>query len=228
MSGLERSAELPRRQRLRELVDELAAAYGGVQHDVELRLARTQFDKRRGRVFDDDAIYEDHMALFLEWYVIERHAGCQTRPVVRELSRKALGSEDREILVSLARSYRSVFEVVGHLSPHKKGGVQAIRLYDLVKSSYWAARWWHPVEGMSQGEIFEARLLPWRGDVVLGPSMLFHPTNARKLIHGLIESWQQSGELALAADRLAAMRLRQSRFRNISMENIYNSKRVAQ
>ena len=41
-------------------------------YSKDLLLARKEYQKYTGEIFEDDKSYEDRMALFLEWYIFER------------------------------------------------------------------------------------------------------------------------------------------------------------
>ena len=41
-------------------------------YSKDLLLARKEYQKYSGEIFEDDKSYEDRMALFLEWYIFER------------------------------------------------------------------------------------------------------------------------------------------------------------
>lgn len=206
---------------VRGAIDVLAERYGAGEHKGEIEAAREQFDSRRGRAFDDDPVYADHMALFLEWYLLERPMDQSgVAPVVVAL-RCAELARIRALLVSLANSHRSVFEVTRWTDT-------TAFLQDLVGGGRWRARCERSWAALDPREIFEGRLIPWEGEVVLGPTVLFHPRQAREAVHRLIEVRRNRGQL----DRevvfdLAEMRLRFSRLRHIAVEHVYRERSLA-
>lgn len=220
MSERPPNAEGPAAEELGRLVDEIGARYAQGPYEAEIRAARAGFDDARGRVFDDDGLFAEHMALFLEWYVVERPLKREGETPLRVmLGSGELSEADRPLAEALARSHRSAFEVVG-LRP------AGLRLYDLIGDSFW----WLPLGrgpgvGIVRGEIFEARLLPWQGAVALGPQVFYQPREAHDAIHRLIEARGKRGRLDEGlVFELAEMRLRHSRFRNIAVEHIYRDR----
>ena len=81
-----------------------AAAHAG-----ELVAAREEWDARTGKVFDDDPLYEERTAAFLEWYVLER--GAEAGPTFVERALHAATDGDRQGLTLLSRTHRSLFLV---------------------------------------------------------------------------------------------------------------------
>lgn len=224
MSERPPNAEGPAAEEIGRLVDEIGARYAQGPYEAEIRAARTAFDDARGRVFDDDGLFAEHMALFLEWYVVERPLKREGETPLRiMLGSGELSEADLPLAKALARSHRSAFEVVA-LRP------AGLRLYDLVGDSFW----WLPLGrgpgvGIVRGEIFEARLLPWQGAVALGPQVFYQPREAHDAIHRLIELRGKRGRLDEGlVFELAEMRLRHSRFRNIAVDHIYRDRPAAQ
>lgn len=203
----------------RELIDDVGARYGTGPHEAEIRAARQEFDELRGRVFDDDDLYQQHMALFLEWYVLDRPLGGDPRTPLRlALAAGEIEASALPLARALARSHRSVFEVV-------RARGEGLRLYDLVGDSFWYVPLERPVVGVVRGEIFEARLYAWDGAVRLGPHVFYHPRSAHDAIHALVQQRSAAGALdASLVFELAEMRLRHSRFRNIAIDHIYRSR----
>ncbi|MCK5800724.1 MAG: hypothetical protein KAI47_26235 [Deltaproteobacteria bacterium] len=201
------------------LIDDIGTRYGAGAFDDEIRAARKDFDALRGRVFDDDTIYPTHMAFFLEWYVIERAlTGREASPLVAALEAGEVADARRPLAEALAHSHRALFEV---LRAEERG----LRLYDFVGDCFWWAHLGRPWVGVVRGEIFEGRLIPWEGGVRLGPHVFYHPREAHDAIRCLVEARSAAGRLdtSLPFD-LAEMRLRESRFRNIAIDQIYRDR----
>jgi hypothetical protein len=195
------------------VIERLAAIYTTSPWITEMERARQEYDAARGRVYDDDELFEAHIAGFLEWYVLERPLPDGQPPVVVAL-REAGVAEERQ-LRALALSYRSVFEVVDTFAGE-------LLLSDLVSDGLWRVDQDPPLDGIDPGDIFEARLIPWASRVVFGQAFCFHPRQARESIHALLHAAELERKLRPEiVFALAEMRLRQSRFRNIAVEKIY-------
>jgi len=196
------------------LVDAVAASFAAPPWDREIARAREEFDRQRGRVFDDEELFADHMAAFLERYTLERPLPDGQPPVIVELARS--GQTD-PLLLALARSQRGLFELLD-LVP------RGLLLADLIGGGRWRVERDAPRDGLKPGEIFEGRLIPWAGRVELGPVTCWHPREAAGWIHQIVRQAAESGRLGpRLIDELSMMRLKHSRFRNIAISRIYET-----
>lgn len=208
-------------QTIDDVIDEIGSRYAKDEYEEEILLAREEFDALRGKVFDDDTIFVDHMRMFLQWYVLERPLlNATLAPIYIDLKNDALNDMMLPSAIALAKSYRSLFEV----TKVERDGLQ---LYDLIQSSYW----WIPLDkvadGMDQNDIFETRILPISGVLHLCKTVMHHPKSAHDAIHRLIDErckrkildWRLVFEIA-------EMRLRYSRFRNIDVNHIYRARKT--
>lgn len=193
-------------------IDQVATRFADDPSEGEIQRAREEYDTRRGRVYDDDELYEGHMASFLEWYVLERRAAGATPA---ELALRGADPPQEPLLRALATSQRSLFEV-------QQQRPQGLLLEDLIRGGRWQVDLERPMAGLQRSDIFEARLVPWEGRVMFGPAFCYHPGSARRQIRGLLTEARQQGRLGPARIcELAEMRLRFSRFRNIAVDHIY-------
>jgi hypothetical protein len=203
------------------VVDDVATRYAAPPWDREIARAREAFDGLRGQVYDDEEIYDEHMAAFLDWYTLERALPGGLAPVVADLEAaseqgRSISEEGRALRRVLGQSHRSLFEI-HEVMPG------ALRLFDLIEGGIWRVERDAPRDGLRSGEIFEGRLIPWEGGVVLGPLCWWHPQEAAPQIRTIIREAAKRGQRnSRLVDRLAQMRLRHTRFRNIAMARIYS------
>lgn len=205
----------PSSERILACVDGIASGFASSPWELEVKQAREEFDARRGHVYDDEELFASHVAAFLEWYVLERPLPDGRPPVAHLLERaRGPGAGDDSRTFSLERalavSHRSLFEIVAV-------PVGALRMLDLIEGGLWRVERPSSKDGLDLTDIFEARLIPWEGRVILGPACCFHPREARDCIHQLV----QRGSSPELIFELAQMRLRHSRFRNFAIHRIY-------
>jgi len=202
------------------LIDDVATRYAAPPWDEEIARARAAFDRSRGQVFDDEELFGEHMAAFLEWYTLERPLPGGQPPVVADLDLAA--AEGRVVPrdeLALRRALRSSHRTLLELRELLPGG---LRLLDMIGGGFWRVERLAPRDGLRPKEIFEGRLVPWAGKVVLGPVCWWHPPQAASLIHSIVREAAGRGLLGPdLVDRLAGMRLKHSRFRNIAISRIY-------
>src|SRR5688572_32036877 len=105
---------------LDQVIEELYARHTA---DAEAAgLARREYEERRGKVHQDDELWEPWSAAFVEWYVIERVAPGDTVPPAALTAREiASDGPRREAMRALVTSQRSLFEVRALASGTRRG-----------------------------------------------------------------------------------------------------------
>jgi hypothetical protein len=200
------------------LIDGLASTFAAPPWVEERERARAEYDALRGRVYEDDTLFESHLRMFLEWYVLERPLEGGDPPVVRALRDDGTRAGERPLLRALALSHRSLFEVVDVFRSE-------LLIADLILGGLWRIDQDPPLDGIDPGDLFEARLYPWEGRVRFGPAFCFHPRSARESIHAFLRRAEEACRLGPPlVFELATMRLKHDRFRNIAIEHIYNER----
>ncbi|MEM9489162.1 MAG: hypothetical protein AAGC55_08455, partial [Myxococcota bacterium] len=53
-------------------LDEVIGELSGQDHVGQVATARAEYEGRRGRVFEDEELWENWTQAFLEWYAVER------------------------------------------------------------------------------------------------------------------------------------------------------------
>ncbi|MEZ4369133.1 MAG: hypothetical protein R2939_23040 [Kofleriaceae bacterium] len=138
----------------------------------------------------------------MEWYVVERAADDDGRP----LAARSLVAEaaDREVVAALCTSHRSLFE----LRAVRAGQVE---LRDLIGGATFAVDEVGEVGalvGVNVGDVAELRLVGVDGHVRFGRTFVFHPALARDAIVARIRAGlvagRRRGELV---DEVARLRL---------------------
>ncbi len=186
----------------------------------ELGAAQKLWADAAGKIYDDDPLYEERAAAFLEWFALERPSADGRTPAQRFLALQPLEDLDGRWLHALDTSHRSLFEIVriddGHLE-----------LDDLLTGCRFSVAERRKLPGMAAHDLFEARLI---ADVVsppellFGKAMLFHPPIAAPAIRGLCEAARQRGERPSdVLFRLARLRVRALRWAHVSADRIYSA-----
>jgi hypothetical protein len=180
----------------------------------ELVAARAEWDALTGKVFDDDPLYEERTAAFLEWYALERR-GADGRLAVERLRDSLVeGDRDREGLGLLRNTHRSVFVVRRAKEPH-------LELEDLLTGcAFRVYERRHPL-GLDEGDLFEARLCARAeatGEVLLTRALQHHPREARAAIEAVAQEGLAHSETLW---KLARLRWKAARWGHVAPERIY-------
>lgn len=180
--------------------------------------ARKDYEERRGKVHEDEDLWERWSAAFVEWFVIERiPPGGDLPPAAASLRRaRAAGDDDgAAVIAALLRSHRSLFEV-------RALDQGEIGVLDLLGGGAFAVAEPRQMHGVEVGDVVELRLIGWRDAVWFGRTFVFHPKDARTAIldhaRALIDRGQSRRDVI---DHVAALRVRVNRYRHVAPARVY-------
>lgn len=199
------------------LLDELIERCAAPAAIEDVSAARKSFDERRGRVFEDEELWERWTQAFLEWYVLERVAPDADAPPVVLALRAEAEPPRAAALRALVTSQRSLFEVRA-LRP---GGVE---LHDLLGGGEFAVDEQRALHGVTVGDVAELRLVGVGGQVVFGRTFCFHPSGTREAISSHARRiLAAGGERREVMDHCASLRVRCERYRHVSALRVYEA-----
>ncbi|MDX2091670.1 MAG: hypothetical protein SFX73_27665 [Kofleriaceae bacterium] len=183
--------------------------------------ARREYEERRGRVHQDDELWEAWSAAFVEWYVFERTADGERLPLAARTLREVPAGDARAGAIrALLTSQRSLFEV----RAMGKGG--RVELLDLLGGAVFHVDEKRQLHGVEVGDVAELRLIGMPsaegGEVRFGRTFIYHPKAARGAI---VE--RARGMLAKGAsrrdviDQVAQLRVQVTRYRHMPAARVY-------
>ncbi len=191
-----------------------------------VREAKARYFKATGEVFEDDPFFEPRMNGFVEYYLFDWPAaagGKSTTALVIERGRDTLPEEELKAFVGFDRSIHSIFE-------YKKQKGERITVENLFDGEKYEVEERRALAGLSKGDIFEARLLPFGDRIHFSNAFIFHPREVRKFIAQELKN-ARAGGMARATEvihRLAYLRLKFDRFRRVDATRIYSRDTLAQ
>ncbi|MHB8419894.1 MAG: hypothetical protein ACYDCL_17610 [Myxococcales bacterium] len=184
--------------------------------------ARREFTAATGgEVYVDDRSMENRLAAFVDWYVLDRPRGGATPAAAY------LAEEGERIHPSELPIYRAFTETVRGLFELKKPPKHdRLRVRELLSDKDHEVFERRALAGLAKGDIFEARLIPFQGELFFSPAFCYHPRAAKKAIVAEIKRRRKAGKLDAPAflDTLLAMQLKFERYRNVAVEAIYSFK----
>jgi hypothetical protein len=205
---------------LEEVTDDLYARHTS---DTEAAgLARREYEERRGKVHQDDELWEAWSAAFVEWYVIERvDAGGAPPAATTYRDLVAAGDRRASVVAALLTSQRSLFEVRA-LGKSKSGTSGAIELLDLLGGAQFQVSEQRAMLGVEVGDIAELRLIATAGEVRFGRTFIYHPKTARTAIveraHTLLAGGATRRDVI---DQVAQLRVQVTRYRHMPAARVY-------
>ncbi len=186
--------------------------------EAETVKAREEWSEKAGRVFDDDALYEERTTAFLEWYALERELGTGKVPAERFLAEEPLDDKEGAWVHALATSHRSLFEV-------QKVHDGVILLDDLLGGGSFAVTERRRLPGIEESEVLEARLVAHPlspPELLFTRAFQFHPREARGELKRQAERARKAGEArGETLFRFLRLRLKALRYKHVTADKIY-------
>ena len=199
---------------LEQVIEELYARH--TADTAAAGVARREYEERRGRVHQDDELWEPWSAAFVEWYVVERVGPGGVPPaLVTAREMRDAGDARADLVTSLVTSHRSLFEVTAM----KPGRIEVIDLLGGAELHVVEQRALHGVE---VGDVAELRLVGARGEVRFGRTFVYHPKAARNAIVERSRAMLAKGSSRRdVIDQIAQLRVQVTRYRHMAPSRVY-------
>ncbi len=201
---------------LGEVLDAVVAAHTG--DDAGVVAARKVFEERRGRVFEDEELWEVWSAGFVEWLVTEHVAAGQALPRAAAAMAAAADAGDTRraaAIRSWLTSHRSLWSV-------EKLGDGFVDLFDLLGGAHVRVVEPRALHGVSIGEVAELRVIGFEGEVLFGRAFLFHPRGTRDaLLEQARAITADGGDRRAVLDHAALLRTKVLRYRHVPAARLY-------
>jgi len=199
------------------LFDRILAFAAAPRFERELLRARDFYFTQTGEVFDDDRSFEARMTAFLDWFVFDRPLAPFGEPPCRIYARET-GAPEAVELRTMARTVHGVF-AVRRVRPSR------LRLRELVAGTDCEVAPAAPLEGLRRGDLFEARLVPWRGALTCSAAFVFHPSHLRRAVVREARRMRREEPASTGQDlvwTLSRMALRCEHYRAMSRDALYD------
>ncbi len=202
-------------------LERLVAYATSEAHKEDVAIARKEFfGATGGEVFEDDKSVESRLAAFVDWYVFDRPwPDRQMTP-----AQAFLLDEGPRIHPTELPLYRGFTETIRGLFELRKAPKNdRVRVRELCSDKEFDVFERRQLSGLEKGDLFEARLVPWKGDLLFSQPFCYHPRAIKKLVQGELRRRKKAGALDRSAflDELLARALKYERYRNVAVEAIY-------
>ncbi len=206
-------------------LDELVAWAMPESRKAEILPARAAYFEKSGEIFDDDKQFEGRMASFLEHFVFDRPAESGLTPArTYYLQVLTEGPPER------AAAFRAFTETIHGLFEVRRLSPGEVRVRDVNSGLDYEITERRTMAGLTKGDVVEARLIPFGGNLWFSTAFVWHPREAVPLI--LKEAKRRKKKephrtgLELVHD-CAQRSLKVDRYRNIAIEKIYDFREAA-
>lgn len=204
------------------VIEELYARH--TQDTEAAGLARREYEERRGKVHQDDELWEPWSAAFVEWYVVERTSapssadgdGAGLPPAAQTYREMVAAGDPRAPLVkALVTSQRSLYEV----RAIAKGRIELLDLLGGAKLHVTEQR---AMLGVEVGDVAELRLIGANTEVRFGRTFIYHPKAARAAIVERARAMLATGATRRdVIDQIAQLRVQVTRYRHMAPARVY-------
>jgi len=192
----------------------------------EVYEAKQEYFDKAGVIYEDDPEFEQRMSVFMDWYIFERDLPGVDLPPIKYYFRKnkdRFTSEELNIYRDFCSTIHSIF-LLKRFSWFGKGFV----VLDLFSNKNYKVTDAEINRGFARGDIFEARLIPFKGGLEFSRGFCFHPVEMKSFILNEIKKvrFQDKSRQTKLILQLSAMKLKHLRFQHIDISHIYtlNSK----
>ena len=180
-------------------------------------VARREYEERRGKVHQEDELWEPWSAAFVEWYVVERIAPGDTQPPAARTYRELAAAGDSRAAAAraLVTSQRSLFEI----RAMTRGRIE---LLDLLGGAVFNVDEQRALHGVEVGDVAELRLIGLAGEVRFGRTFIYHPKVARAAIVERARAMLADGSTRRdVIDHIAQLRVNVTRYRHMPVARVY-------
>ncbi|OFZ17803.1 MAG: hypothetical protein A2X94_04350 [Bdellovibrionales bacterium GWB1_55_8] len=187
----------------------------------EVYEAKQEYFEKAGIVYEDDVEFEQRMSIFMDWYLFDRDLPGVDLPPIKYYFRKnkeRFSSEELNIYRDFCSTIHSIFRVK-RFTWNRKGFVVA----DLFSNKTYKVTDSEINLGFARGDIFEARIIPFKGAFEFSRGFCFHPIEMESFIMSEIKkvrSQEKKTQTKLIL-QLASMKLKALRFQHIDIRHIY-------
>lgn len=183
--------------------------------------AKNEYFEKAGIVYEDDREFEQRMCIFMDWYLFDRDLPNVDLPPMKYFFKKnkeRFSNEELNIYKDFCCTIHSLF-CLKRFTWNRRGIVVkdffSQKSFTVVDSSI--------NKGFTKGDIFEARLIPFRDGYDFSPGFCFHPHEMMGFILKEIKKvrFQDKTRQSKLILQLSSMKLKHLRFQHIDIKHIY-------
>lgn len=187
----------------------------------EVYAAKHEYFEKAGVVHEDDFEFEQRMCIFMDWYIFDRDFPGVDLPPIKSYFRQHKDQFSNEDL-NIYRDFCSTIHSIFRLKRTTWSG-DGFVIQDLFANKTYTVTDSEINRGFSRGDIFEARIIPFKGGYEFSRGFCFHPAEMESFILSEIKKvrFQDKKRQTKLILQLAAMKLKHLRFQHININHIY-------
>jgi len=187
----------------------------------EVYNAKQEYFDKAGIVYEDDGEFDQRMSIFMDWYLFDRDLPGVDLPPIKYYFRQNKDRFSSEEL-NIYRDFCSTIHSIFRLKRFTWTGSGFV-IHDLFSNKTFTVRDAEINRGFARGDVFEARIMPFKGSYEFSRGFCFHPAEMESFILGEIKKvrFQDKSRQTKLILQLAAMKLKHLRFQHIDIRHIY-------
>lgn len=188
----------------------------------EVYQSKQEYFEKAGIVYEDDPEFEQRMCIFMDWYLFDRDLPGVDLPPIKFYFRRnkdRLIGEDLNIYKDFCNTVHSIFRL-----KRLTWGSRNLVVQDLFSNKTYTVSDAEINRGFTRGDIFEARIIPFKNGFEFSKGFCFHPVETESFIMGEIKKvrFQDKQRQTKLILQLASMKLKHLRFSHIDIRHIYS------
>ena len=188
----------------------------------EVYNAKLEFFDKAGIVYEDDPEFEQRMCIFMDWYLFDRDLPGIDLPPIKYFLRKhkeRLSEDETNVYKDLCTTVHSIFTLKRRTFFGKN-----LIVKDLFSGKRFVVLDADINRGFSRGDLFEGRIILFRGTYEFSQGFCFHPVEVRSFILNEIKKvkFQDRTRHTKLILQLSSMKLEHARRPQIDVSQIYS------
>ena len=205
---------------LRETLEQLFEFVAQHIPSEQIMMAKKEYQKTTGEIYDDDKSYNSRMALFLEWYLLDQYEPGTRQTVLENII------EDNSFSWTPDRleSYKDVSKNIQALFEIKKVRDNSVTVLDLFTDEKYQIEEEDSKLAFRKNDIFQGRIVPHNDKYFFTGYFCFHPNKTQRYIKGeakkfylLQRSWKKE---------LTKLEKESSKFQKLYLKNAVSIEKI--
>ena len=165
---------------LRETLEQLFEFVAQHIPSEQIMMAKKEYQKTTGEIYEDDKSYNSRMALFLEWYLLDQYEPGTRQTVLENIIEDNSSSWTPDRL----ESYKDVSKNIQALFEIKKVRDNSVTVLDLFTDEKYQIEEEDSKLVFRKNDIFQGRIVPHNDKYFFTGYFCFHPNKTQRYIKG--------------------------------------------
>ena len=179
----------------------------------QIMIAKKEYQKTAGKIYEDDKSYNTRMVLFLEWYLLDHYEPGTRRTILENIIEDNSSSwtlDRREACKDISNNIQALFEI-------KKVRDNSVTVLDLFSDEKYLVEEEDSKLVFRKNDIFQGRIFPHQDKYFFSGYFCFHPNKTQRYIKGETKEFyllQRSWRKELYKLEKELLKIQKSYFKN--------------